>query len=515
MCRTRLLAEARLVLALTLALGVAGPALAAAPDAGPLPWRVGGALGFTVDAAAFPDSSSTTLDVYVRVPPGTLAGLVRDAEGLGRLRVAARLRSAYGGAQAQDQTQEFAIEPADSVAGFGKVVGLRFPVRPGSQRLFVRVEDVFSRQRGAIGWVATSAHVEGEVRVPAPQGERELSDLEFVWTSRSGGPPTSFERGGRTLLPDPERLYGLFATGLEAAFSARAGTERPWHWTARVLDAGGRAIATRESTVAAARVLQGGVRVDLSSEPAGGYDLEIRVWQEGDAAPLVRRARFSVAWEADSWLRNPREIQDDVHFLLSADDEEVFAGLSPGEQEHYLDDFWAARDPIAGTGENEARTTFLRRVDHANRLYSRPGLGKGMFSDMGRVYIRYGEPTEVINQVIPTGDQTVDLAISQIVENEDRAIGDVNAKGIGGDLRPFELWIYEGETGLPPDADPKAANRPRRKRLVFLFVDEHGVGDFRLRYTTSAVPGSSDRCRASHPGTICPLLLRSRVRCQP
>jgi hypothetical protein len=100
------------------------------------------------------------------------------------------------------------------------------------------------------------------------------------------------------------------------------------------------------------------------------------------------------------------------------------------------------------------------------------------------VYIRYGEPTEVINQVIPTGDQTVDLVISQIVENEDRAIGDVNAKGIGGDLRPFELWIYEGETGLPPDADPKAANRPRRKRLVFLFVDEHGVGDFRLRYTT-------------------------------
>lgn len=484
-CRTRPLKGARLVLALTLALGAAGPALAAAPDTGPLPWRVGGALGFTVDAAAFPDSAATTLDVYVRVPPGTLAGLVRDKAGLGRLRVAARLRGAYGGPRVQEQTQEFAIGPADSVAGFGKVVGLRFPVRPGSQRLFVRVEDVYSRRRGTIGWVENSARVEGEVRVAAPEGGRQLSDLEFVWTSRTGGPSTSFERGGRTLLPDPERLYGLFATGLEAAFSARADAERPWHWTARVLDAGGRAIATRESTVAAARVMQGGVWADLSTEPAGAYDLEVRVWQEGDAAPLVRRARFSVAWEADSWLRNPREAQDDVHFLLSADEEDAFAGLTPGEQERYLDDFWAARDPIPATGENEARTAFLQRVAHANQVYSRPGLGKGMFSDMGRVYIRYGEPDEVINQVIPTGDQTVDLMISQIVANEDRSIGDVNQQGPGGDQRPFELWIYQGQTGLPPDADPKAAPpRPRLKRLVFLFVDEQGVGDYRLRYTT-------------------------------
>jgi len=86
--------------------------------------------------------------------------------------------------------------------------------------------------------------------------------------------------------------------------------------------------------------------------------------------------------------------------------------------------------------------------------------------------------------VIPTGDQTVDLIISQIIANEDRAIGDVHAKGPGGDQRPFELWIYQGPIGLPPDADPSAAGRLRRKRLVFLFVDEHGVGDYRLRYTT-------------------------------
>jgi GWxTD domain-containing protein len=475
---------ARLVLASLLALGAAGPSGAAGPDEGPLPWRVGGRRGFTVDAAAFPDSSGTSLEVYVRMPVGTLAALMRNAEGSARLRVTARLRGVFGGGRDQEQTQEFAIEPADSAGGFGKVIGLRFPVRPGTHRLFVRVDDVFSRRRGALARVSSGARVEGEVRVAAALDGRELSDLEFLWTEREGGRATVFKRAGRTLLPDPERLYGLFASELRAAFVARSGAERPWRWTARVLDGGGRQIATRESTVAATRVLHGGVTVDLSAAPAGGYELELRVWQEGDAAPLVRRSRFSVAWKPDSWLRNPREVQDDVHFLLGAEDEEAFALLSPGEQERYLEDFWAARDPAPGTPVNEARATFLRRVDHANRSYTRPGLGKGMFSDMGRVYIRYGEPSEVMSQVMPTGDQTVDLVISQIVANEDRAIGDVKAQGPGGDQRPFELWIYEGPIGLPPDADPAVAGRVRRKRLVFLFVDDVGVGDYRLRYTT-------------------------------
>ena len=481
---TRSCMGARLVLASMLALGVAGPCGAAGSDEGPLPWRVGGRRGFTVDAAAFPDSSGTSLEVYVRIPNGTLAELMRDAQGVARLRVTARLRGVFGGAARQEQTQEFAIDPVDSTGGFGKVIGLRFPARPGTYRLFVRVDDVFTRRHRALAWVESAAHIEGEVRVAASQDGRALSDVEFLWTEQAGGRATVFKRDGRTLLPDPERLYGLFAPALRMAFVARSGAERPWHWTVRVLDGAGRSIATRESTAAATRVLQGGTAMDLSTALAGGYGLELRVWQEGDAAPLVRQARFSVAWQAGSWLRNPRDIQDDVHFLLGADDEEAFALLSPGEQERYLDDFWAARDPVPGTPGNEARATFLLRVDHANRLYSRPGLGKGMFSDMGRVYVRYGEPSEVVSQVIPTGDRTLDELISQIAASETRAIGDVNAKGPGGDQRPFELWIYEGPIGLPPDADPAVAGRVRQKRLVFLFVDDVGVGDYRLRYTT-------------------------------
>jgi hypothetical protein len=108
-----------------------------------------------------------------------------------------------------------------------------------------------------------------------------------------------------------------------------------------------------------------------------------------------------------------------------------------------------------------------------------------MFSDMGRAYIRYGEPDEIQRQVVPTGDNDLLAALRELEMSEDRSTGDVHAKGLGGDQRAFEIWIYQVHIGVPPDAAPSAAERVRnRRRLVFLFVDEHGYGDYTLRYST-------------------------------
>ena len=45
------------------------PAAAVEKQVGPPPWRSGGRLGFTCDAAAFPDSTGYHLEVYLRLPP--------------------------------------------------------------------------------------------------------------------------------------------------------------------------------------------------------------------------------------------------------------------------------------------------------------------------------------------------------------------------------------------------------------------------------------------------------------
>ncbi|TMQ48347.1 MAG: GWxTD domain-containing protein [Candidatus Eisenbacteria bacterium] len=450
---------------------------------------MGGRVGFTVDAASFPDSSGgRALEIYVRITPTTLGALSRDFQGAGRLRLTARLVQALGAHQST-ASQELEIVPSDTSQALGKVVVLKFPARPGTQRLMVRLEDLLSRKRGLIYLarrVVESGSVEGDFVVQGPEKGRDLSDLEFVWAEAQAGQASSFWRADRAVIPDPERLYGLFATDVRASFVARSlsGEARPWHWGSRVYDSRGRVVAGRDTTGGAGEWLRATASHDLSGEPAGGYDLEVRVWQEGDRDSVVRRAHFSLAWQADSWLRNPRDIQDNVHFLLQPDDEDAFALMQPGEQESYWEEFWRRRDPTPGTAVNEARATFLQRVDYANHNYAHISLERGMFSDMGRVYIRYGQPSDILRQVFPTGDNTLLQAIQELVATEERPIGDVHQKGLGGDMRPFEVWIYEGDIPLPPDADPSVSENRRYRKLVFLFVDEQGLGDYRLRYST-------------------------------
>jgi GWxTD domain-containing protein len=311
--------------------------------------------------------------------------------------------------------------------------------------------------------------------------------MEFIWPEVQATAGLAFVRDGRVRIPNPDRLYGLHAGTLEAAFTARsrAGDERPWRWTIRVLGPGDAVVAQHESTLVAGRFARGVVRFDVTNMPAGAYQLDVRLWQEGDGGALMRRAKFSVAWEPDTWIRNAADVADEVHFLLAAGDEEKFPTLQPGEQERMLEEFWRKRDPSPETAINEVQLTFRERVDYANKNYTRFAIERGMFSDMGRVYIRYGPPTETYHQVIPAGDATLTRALMQIVATEDRPIGGVAMKGPGGDQRPYEVWIYEGDIPVPFDSEEVTTlKRIAKRRLLFLFVDEQGLGTFTLRYST-------------------------------
>lgn len=486
---TRPSAGARRVFGLTLGLllAAAGTSTARVEESlGPLPWRSTGKVGFTVDAAVFPETVGDSLEVYVRVPPSTLAALELSGGGEKHLRVLVKVRNSFGASQ--NAAQEIDVTPSDSIAGFGKVVLLRFGVKPGKQRLNVRLEDVHSRKKGFAYMgrnVTEASEIEGTLEVAGASNGQRLSDLEYAWIEDSVSTPGAFVRAGRRVIPNPERLFGLFATDFKAFFRAAGPPGEPHAWAsqARLLDGKGRIVAEQDSVYEPAQLLEGSVGVDLTHEPAGGYDLEVKVWNPNQADTLTRRTRWGVAWLPGAWLRSARAVEDEVHFLLTPEDEDSFALMNPGEQERFLEAFWLKRDPTPGTGANEARDEFLRRVALANRAYSRRGSVPGMFSDMGRVFIRYGEPSEVLKQVVPSGDNTLAQMIAELSATEDRDVGDVHQKGLGGDIRPYEVWIYEGLIPRPPDADPDSF-RPLRRRMVFLFVDDQGVGDYRLRYST-------------------------------
>jgi GWxTD domain-containing protein len=450
-----------------------------------LPWRAGDRLPLTLDAAMFPDSGGFSIEIYVRIPPSALALATEDTTGLRELSLEVRLRSPGG--QVRSREELIQASPTDTALGFGRVVAYRFPTRPGTQHVRVRLEDLHSRKQGLIyagREVTEVTQTEGEIQSPKPQMNRDLSDIEFIWDEVGANGAGVFRRDTLGFLPNPERLYGLYAPDLRCFFSARSRTAAPWSWVARIIDPQGRMLLEKSGAGPAATTLQGAARLDVSTLPAGGYDLEVKAWQEGDEGALERRAHFSVAWQTGTWTSDPIVQSDLVHLLLDSQSEETFTKLEPGERERFFEDFWRQRDPTPGTAENEVLAEYLKRMEFANRTFTRTGKLKGMFTDMGRVYIRYGPPDEILKQVLPAGDQTLEQALDDIARTESRPSYDVRQPGPGGDIRPYEVWIYEGAIPTPMEADPRTAGVVRHKRLTFLFVDDMGYGDYRQRYST-------------------------------
>jgi GWxTD domain-containing protein len=314
-----------------------------------------------------------------------------------------------------------------------------------------------------------------------------IADPEFGWMEAQPGAAGAFERGSLAMLPNPDRLFGLLNQRLLVGCMARGpDTTRGWHWVARVLDDQGTEHTHQEGDGPVGGSMTAQVDLDLSTLPAGAYTFRIEGSQTGDASPLVKVAHFEIAWQPVTWYRDPDEIADEMHFIMEHAEEDRYLALGPGGREAFLDQFWKDRDPDPDTAVNEAQQAYVERVTFANRNWTHAGFQRGMFTDMGRVFIRYGQPDEIERQVIPAGDQDLSRVQEALNEAQGRPTGTIDSPGPGGDQRPWELWIYEEGWVRRPLAAPRDAvlNPKQRHRLLFLFVDEQGYGDYRLRFST-------------------------------
>jgi GWxTD domain-containing protein len=137
----------------------------------------------------------------------------------------------------------------------------------------------------------------------------------------------------------------------------------------------------------------------------------------------------------------PQQIQwlDDVEWILSPVEREVFLDLPASERGAFIEAFWAARDPVASTAENEFRTEHLRRVKHADEHLATGSARRGSKTDQGWAYIVLGPPKDV-----------------------QRFYG-------RREMYPAEVWHYEGEgrPGLPANFD-------------LVFFQPLGIGEWRL-----------------------------------
>ena len=468
----------------------------------PLPWRSEGRLLFIADVSAAPGSGGdprSRVDIALRIPGDQLRYLDRGDSLVAEIRLHVEIKSRFGKDELKESRTLHVVSPPRTATGYspGHLLLQTFAVPPGLHQVHLRLEDLQRTKRG-LAYVGRKVPEKGSAagltRIAAfPVDSLAVSPPLLAW-SRAALDTTdtrssdAFRRAGTAqVVPNPDRTFGLYASVARAYFEvrpARNAAPAPSTMIARVRTTDGQLLAVVDSVrIEESEAWSGRFGFDVSSLPAGAYDLEVEV-ERGDQRAMSRN-RFNVAWRAESWERDPREFLEEAHFLLDDPDLEArYAEYTAGEQEAYLDRFWARRDPTPLTAQNEERDKFYDRVRYANENFGIEGVVKGMLSDRGRIYIRYGEPDEIRFQVMPTGNQSLQQVAREIaIVDDDPAFVQLRKPaGIGSDERAFEVWTYIRVLGS--ETERREGGSQQRMRRKFVFVDQEGYGNYTLGYSS-------------------------------
>jgi len=132
-----------------------------------------------------------------------------------------------------------------------------------------------------------------------------------------------------------------------------------------------------------------------------------------------------------------RSIKQLIFVANQEDIENIQAGSTEGERLSRFDEFWKKQDPTLSTVRNEAFEEYYSRIEQANRRFK--SYTEGWLTDMGRVFIIFGEPAN-------TERFTAQNGVSLVVR-----------------------WTYGNNTS-------------------YTFEDNTGFGDYRLR---TSLPGNA------------------------
>ncbi len=159
-----------------------------------------------------------------------------------------------------------------------------------------------------------------------------------------------------------------------------------------------------------------------------------RLLLAGLLVPLLVCAKDPLDQRYQEFLNGP------TSYLLTKNERTAFQELKKAEErDNFIDRFWEIRNPKAGSGTNEFKEEYYRRVAYVNAFYGRDAATDGWRSDRGRTYLLFGRPQTTMSW---PGNQ---------------------------ELYPTELWFYSnpGLVELPPF-------------FYVLFFDRDNLGGYRF-----------------------------------
>lgn len=411
--------------------------------------------------------------------------------------------------------------------------------------LTVKLEDL-NRRRPGLRYLGTDERAFAEVAADwesLPRRETAglaVGDAVFLahapirdWADT--GRPTPAGHGGPWEYINPLRRYGLEAGAVQLHFNV----EPPRRVEDRAR-AARRALQVRiesdrldfalvdtiETTAAVQQALMAGHpaaiywEMDAAGLPPGSYRMSL--------APVDTVGRglltsFDVVWSLSQLVMEHDLVLGEGRTVLQGEALARFEQAPRAEQPLILDEFWAAHDPTPEDPYNEAHAEFRRRVDHVQRFLG--GFGAtGALDPRGRIYLLLGRPDGVHEEAVPMNEDVVNAAREAVFDRfQEMALGvsgtapwsytdyagiDQVSPG-GGSLNGFVPHTYMGDIIA---ASNRSSDNTRSfllwsydqagdqlflnsytgmgGGLRFFFVDQNGLGDYKLDATNASSPAN-------------------------
>ena len=280
----------------------------------------------------------------------------------------------------------------------GIIDQLIFDLKPGPYQFEFKIVDALDDKKSSL--------VSGDLQVPGYTEELSFSSPMFATLISSAQSSSQFIKGNKSVIPNASRRYqsekALLYLYFElynlqpAADQSSNKVELSYSITNSagdtILYVPAQTFAKPGSSCIKTQTLN-----IFGFEP-GEYTLSLRAKDLASGQLASREKNFWV-YDAQKILPVSKEdikrYRDQIRYFATPKELNVYDMLGPNEIQPFLVNFWHSRDTSPETPENEFMLDVFARIDYAEKHFK--STDGGLNSDMGRVFVIYGQPDEIEN----------------------------------------------------------------------------------------------------------------------
>jgi GWxTD domain-containing protein len=341
------------------------------------------------------------VDVYVSVPYQTLQFQQYDNRYAATFVAKVVLRDSIGRKLADTTINKSRVvetyAAAQGATGGSENTIVRFAMPPGSYRLEVAVRDQLSHREFAIP---------DSVRVPDLSNAPALSSVMYVsQIEEHDGRYKITPYVGSTIWSGELQLFAFFESYLEELPQTVA-----FSWNVTALDGrrlggglgspvkiGKRSMQHFLPLRMTERALPGRYTCTVTMHPVADGVADTTVALAVVARPYIVPRTLGSEITSDM----TKAVKQLAYVANQTEIDDINAATNLADRQYRFEQFWKKQDPTPATVKNEAFEEYYTRIATANRLYR--SYTEGWLTDMGRVYIIYGDPQNKRKQQSSTG----------------------------------------------------------------------------------------------------------------